>query len=58
MEQVLCRSCAGFSYYTPATAQSHLVVDVQLASQVTKLLHDAPAQGRNGSPKRLGRPAA
>lgn len=55
--QVLCRSCAGFSYYAPATAQSHLVVDVQLASQVTKLLHNAPAQGKNGSPKKLGRPA-
>jgi formylmethanofuran dehydrogenase subunit E len=55
--QTLCRSCAGFSYYAPATAPSHLVVDVQLASQVTKPLHNAPVQGKNGSPKTLGRPA-
>ena len=55
--QTLCRSCAGFSYYTPATAQSHLVADVQSASRLTNPLHNAPAQGKNGSPKKLGRPA-
>ena len=55
--QTLCRSCAGFSYYAPATAPGHLGVDVQLASQVTKSLHNAPGQGKNGIPKTLGRPA-
>lgn len=55
--QVLCRSCAGFSYYAPATAQRNLVVAVQSASQVAKPLHHAPAQGKNGSPTTLGRPA-
>jgi len=55
--QALCRSCAGFSYYAPATAQRNLVVDVQSTSQVTKPLHHAPAQGKNGGPKMPGRPA-
>jgi formylmethanofuran dehydrogenase subunit E len=48
---VLCRSCAGFSYYAPATARSPRVVEVQSASQITKSLHKAPAQGRNDKPK-------
>lgn len=50
--QVLCRSCAGFSYYTPAITQSDVLVDVQSANQATKPLYDAPARGRNGNPKR------
>ena len=49
--QTLCRSCAGFSYYAPASAQSHLAVDVWSTSQVTRPLHDAPVQGRNDKPK-------
>jgi formylmethanofuran dehydrogenase subunit E len=52
--QILCRSCAGFSYYAPATAQRHLVVDVQLTSQVT---NPAYHQGRNGSQNVPGLPA-
>ena len=54
--QVLCRSCAGFSYYTPATAQSHLPVDVRSAGQAAKPLHVAPVQGRTGHLKRMGQP--
>ena len=52
--QILCRSCAGFSYYAPATAQGHLVVDGQVASQVT---NPASRQGRNGSQNVPGLPA-
>ena len=52
--QTLCRSCAGFSYYAPATAQSHSVVDLQSASQVT---NPAYHQGRNGSQNVPGLPA-
>jgi formylmethanofuran dehydrogenase subunit E len=54
--QVLCRSCAGFSYYTSATAQSHLLVDGRSADQAAKPLHIAPVQRRTGHLKRLRQP--
>ena len=54
--QVLCRSCAGFSYYTGATARSHSLVDVQSADQGAEPLHNAPIHGRNGRPRRLKQP--
>ncbi len=54
-EQVLCRSCAGFSYYSPATAQTLSVVDLQPAHQVAEPLHGASTPGKNGNPATPGR---
>ena len=48
--QVLCRSCAGFSYYTPATAQTQSLVELQPAHQIAKPLPNAAAQSKNGRP--------
>lgn len=44
---------SGFSYYAPATAQSHLLVDVQPADQVSESLRAAPGRGTNGNQTRL-----
>ena len=46
--QVLCRSCAGFSYYTPATAQTQPLVELQP-------LHASSTPGKNGNPMTPGR---
>jgi formylmethanofuran dehydrogenase subunit E len=48
--QVLCRSCAGFGYYTPAIAQTQRLVDLQPAHQAAEPLHSAPTRGKNGNP--------
>ena len=53
--QVLCRSCAGFSYYTPVTAQTQPSADLQPAHQVAKPLHGASPRGKNGNPMKPGR---
>lgn len=53
--QVLCRSCAGFAYYTPVMSQPQPLVDLRPAHQVAKPLHNAPAQGRNGNPTTPGK---
>ena len=47
--QVLCRSCAGFSYYAPAVAQTQALVAPQPA-------HGASSPGKNGNPMTPGRP--
>ncbi|NIV29709.1 MAG: formylmethanofuran dehydrogenase [Anaerolineae bacterium] len=52
--QVLCRSCAGFSYYTPAIAQAQPLADGQPARRVARPLHRVPAQGKNGSSRTPG----
>jgi formylmethanofuran dehydrogenase subunit E len=54
--QELCRSCAGFSYYTAATAQTQPLVDLQPAHQVAKPPHGASTPpGKNGNPVTPGR---
>jgi formylmethanofuran dehydrogenase subunit E len=53
--QVLCRSCAGFSYYAPATAQARPVVDLQPTHQVGNPLRGASTPGKNGNPLTPGR---
>jgi formylmethanofuran dehydrogenase subunit E len=53
-EQVLCRSCAGFSYYTPATAQAQPLIDLHPVHQVANPPHGAATPGKNGNPMTPG----
>ena len=53
--QVLCRSCAGFAYYTPAMEQTQPLVELQPAHQAAEPLHSTPARGKNGNPIAPGR---
>lgn len=55
--QVLCRSCAGFSYYAPTTAQTQPLTNLQTANQVARSLPSAPAPGNNSRQKAPGRRA-
>jgi hypothetical protein len=49
--QVLCRSCAGFSYYTAAVGQAQPPIDLQPAHQVAGPPNTVPSQGNNGKPR-------
>jgi formylmethanofuran dehydrogenase subunit E len=54
--KVLCRSCAGFSYYAPVAAQGQLLVEVQPSDRSAMLFRDALGHAGNGNQHRLRQP--